>query len=144
MLQRHQHDVGRHRRAAERVHADRIGDRVEHRAVARADRRLADAAGTDRRLGIGQVERGRLQLIRDIENRQRLVVVEPPRERDAVLRIDHPLLAERVRDAEAAAAIELRDQAPRVDDLPDVPDRRDSRRASPSRSRRPPRLRRSR
>jgi len=48
--------------------------------------------------------------------------VEAPRERDAVLRIDDPLLTQRVRDAEAASAIELRHQASRVDDLPYVAD----------------------
>ena len=82
---------------------------------------------------IGKVERLRLQLIRDVQDRQRLVVVETPRERDAMLRIDHPLLTQRMRDAEAAAAIELGDQAPWIDDGPDIPDRGGSRRASPFR-----------
>ncbi len=79
VLERHQDDVRRHRRAPEHVDADGIRDRVHHRAVAGADRRLADAAGADRRLRIGDVERRRLEPRRDVEDRQRLGVVEAPR-----------------------------------------------------------------
>ena len=60
--------------------------------------------------------------LRDVEDRQRLVVVEAPRQRQAVVRVVDQLLIQRVRDAEAAAAVDLRDQAARVDDRADVAD----------------------
>src|SRR5256885_8407806 len=44
VLERREHDVGHHRGAAEDLLAHRVGDRVQHGAVAGADRRLADAA----------------------------------------------------------------------------------------------------
>ena len=56
-------------------------DRVHHRSVAGADRRLADAARADRRFRIGQAERLGVHLGRDVEDRQRLVVVEALRQR---------------------------------------------------------------
>ena len=75
-------DVGRHRRAPEDLVADRVGDRVQDRAVGRrrpAARRCRarrpaspDPAGSTRRP---------LHLLRRVENRRRLVVVEPLRQR---------------------------------------------------------------
>ena len=59
VLERRQNHVGRHRRAPEHLVADRGRNRVQHRAVARADRRLADAARADRRLRIRQIRRRR-------------------------------------------------------------------------------------
>src|SRR5687767_6952754 len=57
VLERHEDDVRRDGRAAEDIHADGVGDRVHHGAVPRADRRLADALGADRRAGIGNADR---------------------------------------------------------------------------------------
>ena len=116
-----------------------------HGAVAGADRRLAHAAGTDRRLRVGNVERHRLQPRRDVEDRQRFVVVEAPREGQPVLRVVHEVLEQRVRDPEAASAVDLRQQAARVDDRADVADAKEvnQRRPCPFRRRpRPPRSRR--
>ena len=55
VLERHQHDIGGDRRTAERLLADRVRDRIHHRSITGADRRLADATGADRRFRIGDV-----------------------------------------------------------------------------------------
>ena len=54
-FKRREDDVRRHRRAAEHVLAHRVGNGVQNRAKPGADRRLADAARTDRRLRIGDI-----------------------------------------------------------------------------------------
>ena len=120
MLERHQHDVWRHWRPPERVHTHRAGNRIQHRAVGSTDRRLADTTRADGRLGIGKTDRVRMHRHGDVENGERLVVVKPLGQRHAVVRVVDPLLAQRVADAEAAPAVDLRHHAPRVDDCPDV------------------------
>ena len=71
-----------------------------------AHRRLADAARADRRLRIGNVQRGPLHVHRHIQNRRRLVVVEALGQRHAVVLVVDPLLADRVADAQRRAARE--------------------------------------
>ena len=67
-----QHALGRHRQPAQ-AHADRVLDRARQRRRGRPDRRLADPAGAERalagvqlepdRVDVGQVERGRDQVV---------------------------------------------------------------------------------
>ena len=57
VLEGRQDDVRRHRRLPEDLFPHRIRDRIHHRAVAGADRRLADAARADRCLRIRQAQR---------------------------------------------------------------------------------------
>src|SRR5581483_3527098 len=107
VLERRQDEVCRHRRSTESVLTNRVEDRVHDRTVPGADRWLADTARADRRFGIGDVERQRLHLRRDVEDRQRTVVVEALRERHTVVLVVDPALRQRVTDPEIDAAKNL-------------------------------------
>src|SRR6516165_3059765 len=123
ILQRIQDDVRRHRRPAEDLVAEGIGDRVHDRAVGRADRRLTDAARPHRGFRIGQVDGVSNELVRHVQNRRRLVLIEPARERHAVVLVVRPALGFRVADPQHRSAEELPFQAPRIHDNADVADR---------------------
>ena len=77
ILQRHQDDVGRDRRPAEDVDAYRIGNRIHHGAVTGADRRFTNPLGAHRRPGIRQADGLGVHAPRDVENGERLAVMEP-------------------------------------------------------------------
>src|SRR5206468_4191087 len=107
VLERCQDDVGGDRRPPERVDPHRVGDGIDDRAETCADRWLAHAPCADRRVWIGNTERRPLEPGRDVEDRQRLGVMESPAERQPVLWFVDELLAEGVRDPEAASTVDL-------------------------------------
>ena len=73
--------------------------------------------------GSGNVQRVPRHLLRRVENGRRLVLVEPLRERHAVVLVVDPVLADRVADAEHRSAEHLAAERARMDDGADVGDR---------------------
>ena len=71
-------------------------------------------------VGSGNPTAAHLALMRDVEDRRRLVVVQPRREAGAVVRVVDQLLAADVADALDAAAVDLAAQAVRVNHRADV------------------------
>src|SRR5215470_8516823 len=69
-----------HRCTLEDVVADRIGDGVEYGAAAGGDRRLADATRANRRFRVRDADGVPRHLLRRVENRRRLVLIEPLRQ----------------------------------------------------------------
>ena len=122
-LERHQDLVGGDRRATEDLVAHRRGNGIHDGAEPGADRRLAYAARTDRRLRIGQLDGRPLHVRRRVENRRRLAVVEPLGQRDAVVLVVRPVLAVRVPEPQHDAAQDLAAKASRVNDGPAIGDR---------------------
>src|SRR5262249_660238 len=95
-LQRHENAVEVHRRAAEDLVTQRRRDRVQNRRATAGHRRLADAACTNRRLRIRELDRRPRHMRRCIEDGWRFVVMESSGDWHAVLLVIHPLLADRM------------------------------------------------
>src|SRR5438132_8807233 len=112
--------IERHGRAHEHFVTHRGGNRVQHRAAAGRNRRLADAARADRGFRIRKLHCRPRHVRRHVENGRRLVLIEPARQRHAVLLVVHPPLAERVADAENRAAEHLSAERRRMNDGADV------------------------
>src|SRR5919198_5218876 len=123
-LERSQNDIRRHRASAEDVVADGIRDGGEHRAKAGSHRWLADAARTDWRFRIGNIERRVLHEDGNVQYGQRLVVMKPRLQRHTVVLVVHGFLCERVTDSQTAAAENLATETAWVDDGTDVGDGR--------------------
>src|SRR6266481_1354121 len=75
---------------------DSILEPVE--AVEPSGRWLTDTASAHGRLRIWNVQRGPLHINRYIQNRRRFVVMESLRKHFAIVRIEHPLLTDRMPD----------------------------------------------
>src|SRR5688572_11104390 len=112
--------IHQNRRADEHLVADRVCDRIQHRIAGGCNRGLADAARADRRFRIGYPDGVPGNVDRHIENRRRAVVVEPLRERHAVLLVIDPPVTDRVSDAEYRTAQYLAAERGRVNDGADV------------------------
>jgi len=98
-IDRSQQRSHHHRRALERLVADRVGNRVQHGAAACGHRRFADAARADRRFGIRNPHRFPRHLGRNIQDGGGPVVVETFGECDSVVLSVDPLLAQRMAEA---------------------------------------------
>ena len=106
-FERGQDGVEVDRCAPEDFVSQRIRKRVQDGGASTADRRLAHASRAHRRFRIRNIQRRPLHVHRHIENRWRLVLVESRRKHGAVVRVEHPLLADRMAHPEDRAAEHL-------------------------------------
>ena len=83
-----------HRRAAEDLVSQRVGDCVQNRATAAAHGRFANPARPYGTFGIGNIQRRPLHVDRRIQNRRRPVLVETFGQGHAQVLVVDPLLAE--------------------------------------------------
>jgi hypothetical protein len=120
MLERHQNYVWCYRGATKYVDTHGVGDGVQNRAVTGTDGRLANSPCANRCFRIRNVQRLGMNRRRDVEDAQRLVVVEPPCQRGTVALIVDNSLCQRVPDSKAASTENLTPEAARVDDRADV------------------------
>src|SRR4051812_17687723 len=123
--QRAQHLLAADRQLVD-VRSGRVADRVRDRGGGRDDRRLAEPLGAEvRQVTVGPVDELADDL-RHVGDRRHAVRVERRRQHPARLRVEQPLLGERVADALDDPALDLTARAERVDDPPDVVRRRDA------------------
>ena len=99
-FQRSQDDVGSYRRSPEDLVTQSIRKSVQDRGATAANRRLADAARSYGRLRVWNFDRRPSHLVRNIQNRRRLGVVKALGNRQAILLVVHPFLADGVADAQ--------------------------------------------
>src|SRR5215471_20000350 len=97
-FERCQDRVQVHWSAPEDLISQSVRKSIQDSAATRADWRFADATRADRSFRIGDVQRFPFHVHRQIENRRRLVVVEPLRQRDAVVLVVDPLLSDGMAD----------------------------------------------
>src|ERR1035437_6518972 len=102
-----EYSVGVDGRAAKNLITEGIREGVQNGGAPTSDRRLAHTAITDRRFRIWNVDRSPLHIDRHIQNCWRLVLVEARRKHGAVVRVVHPLLANRMSNAENRSAKHL-------------------------------------
>src|ERR1035441_9760302 len=114
-FERGKNRVGVDRRASEDLVPKRIREGVQDGSTAAPNGRLADAASADRRLRIGNIERGPLHIDRYIQDGGRLALGEPRRKHGAVVGVVYPLLPNRMADAQNRAAEDLAAQRTGMD-----------------------------
>src|ERR1017187_1032922 len=109
-FERRQNRVGIHRRPLENLVSQRIRKGVQDGTTTTSNWRLAHTASADRRLWIRNIQRRPLHVNGYIQNRWRLAVMESLGNHLAIVRIEHPLLADRVADAQRRPAQHLATQ----------------------------------
>src|SRR5580692_2397017 len=119
-FKRRQNRVGVHWRALKDLVTERIRERIQNRGAAAGNGRLADTTRAHRRLRIRNVQGGPLHINRDIQDRWRLVVMEPPGNHLSVVWIEHPLLTDGMSDAQDRAPKYLTTQGSGMDYCTDV------------------------
>ena len=119
-FERGQNRVGVDRSALKNLVAQRVREGIQDRSAPASNRRLADTASADRRLRIRNIQRRPLHVHGNIQNRRRLVLVEPLGNHLAIVRIEHPFLADRMADAERRTAEHLSAERARMDHCADI------------------------
>src|SRR5579862_2158272 len=90
--------VHTHRRTPDNLVTQSVRKSVQDNGAAAADRRLTDTTSADRRLRIGNIERGPFHVDRNVQNCGWFVLIEAFGERQTIVLVIHPLLADGVAD----------------------------------------------
>src|SRR5579871_1044696 len=99
-LQSSQYRVGVNGRAPENLVAKSVREGIQDRSAAAPDRWLTYASSPHRCFRICNIERLPMHVYGDIQDRRRLIVVEPLGDHHAIMWIEYPFLADRMADAE--------------------------------------------
>src|ERR1700693_74221 len=114
-FERRQNRVGVHRCALENLVPERIREGIQDGGTPASNRWLTDTASAHGRLRIRNVQRSPLHVDRHVQYGRRFVVVEAFGNHLPIMRIEHPLLSDRMANAQDRTAEHLTTQRSGMD-----------------------------